>query len=368
MTDTIQSQPYSPKTGDYLLYYLISYGRMFVILPSALVIVPLAVLLPFGLLAWDLHVDDDQAIVRSVFPLIGFLFVLLPILGLLRIFWATRSNKTLMGERTVLADDNQFHLTGDSFVTNQSWKVFRSVIVTRRRIFLVVRGSGGAFVIHADAFADKDEAQRFIAFARKHIRNAGHKQTGAFYEAPTNPEPLSGEQSPPFRLTFGTFAIYYLMLIWRSCLRPLPGLFLIVVFVGLPLWNAREDIVAGHWQGPVVTAVLSLAGWITVFPLMLVPFAWLQTKKLASAQGERRVALTTEGVRAVGGSYDVSLAWTNVRAVNRWLGMILIWSGSQAAIFVPTSAFGDHDAAQAFYDRAIGYWQAAMISPLDGEG
>lgn len=359
MTDTIQTRPYSPKTSDYLIYYLISYGRMFITLPSALVIIPLAVLLPLGLLAWDLHVDDDRAIVSSVLPLLGFWFVLLPILGLLRIFWATRSNKTLIGERTAVADDNQFHLTGNTFVTHQSWKVFRGVIFTGRRIFLVVRGSGGAFVVHTDAFADRDEAQRFVTLARKHIRNASHKQTGAFYETPTNSEPLSGEQSPPFRLTFGTFAPYYLMLIWRSCLRPLPGLVLIGVFVGLPLWNAREDVMTGHWQGAVVSALLGLAGWVAVFPLVLVPFAWLQTKKLASAQGERRVALTADGVRAVGASYDVSLAWANVRAVNRWLGMILIWSGPQAAIFVPASAFADHETAQAFYERAVSHWQAA---------
>ncbi len=369
MSDTvIRSRPFTLTMRDYLMVYTGAYLRLFITWPSAATLLPV-VLGPAAVLAWIMTREGRilDAVI-SVSCIVLMWAVVIPGFGLWRTWAGTRANKTLQGSRVATLTDQQFSLEGEAFSTHQAWGNFNGVVETKDKILLRLR-AGLYHVVPVSAFDDDAARHAFVAAARQHIRNAGDKTVGQFYgpvEAEARPEPAAGDiVSPPFRLTFGVYSPYFLLLVARAILRGPTLLILAVSFVGLPAWFHRDRLAAGDWSVLTSSVVVAIA-FILILPFAMLLYSWLRTKKTTRGV-DRYVSLNRETVRGWGADHDVTVGWGAVHKVERRFGLLLLWIGMRGALFVPVSAFADKAGAEAFYQAALNGWRAAAKSTLDAK-
>lgn len=369
MSDTvIRSRPFTLTMRDYLMVYIGAYLRLFVTWPSAATLLPV-ILGPAAVLAWIMTREGRifDAVI-SVSGILSMWAVVIPGFGLWRTWAAARGNKTLQGSRVATLTDQQFSLEGEAFSTHQAWGNFSGVVETKSKILLRIR-SGLYHVVPVSAFDDEAARRAFVAGARQHIRNAGDKTVGNFYgpvEAEARPAPGGGDiVSPPFRLTFGVYSPYFLLLLARATLRGPTLLILVLAFIGLPAWLNRDALAAGDWHALTASATATIA-FVLVFPFAMLLYSWLRTKKRARGV-DRYLGLSREAVRSWGQDHDVTVKWDAVHKVEHRFGLVLLWVGTRGALFVPASTFADKAEADAFYQAALGYWRAAAKTTLDAK-
>ncbi len=358
MSDTIRTAPFTLTTGDYLRHYLISYFRMYIVLPWA----PFMWLLTFGIpiLAGFRHLTHREylAFATSNLWYSVIWLTLIPAIGLFTTWRSLGRIETTYAQRVATLDSHAFALDGDGFSNHQVWSSFRRVIETPGNVYLVLR-AGSAMIVPKRAFASPIIAKQFLAEARKHVRHAGHKQVQAFYDHIDAPEPMAGLVSPSFRMRFGVYFRYCLLVMCRSMLRPTTLIFLLAAFVGFPAWLQRDRLAAGDWRGVLISSIPGLIFFMVVFPLVMTLISWATVARQPAVRGERQVSLAADEVQARGDAYDVKVRWNNIRQVSQTWGLILLWSGPSGAIVVPRTAFADPAAADAFLDQARALWQAA---------
>ena len=369
MSDTvIRSQPFTLTMRDYLMVYIGAYLRLFVTWPSAATLLPV-ILGPAAVLAWIMTREGRILdAVMSVSGILSMWAIIIPGFGLWRTWAGARANKTLQGSRVATLTDQQFSLEGEAFSTHQAWANFNGVVETKDKILLRVR-SGVYHVVPVSAFDDDATCRAFVAAAKSHIKNAGDKTVGHFYgpvEAEARPEPTAGDiVSPPFRLTFGVYSPYFLLLLARAMLRSPALPILALGFVGLPAWLYRDRLAAGDC-GVLTSSLETMIAFVVVFPFAMLLYAWMIAKKRARGV-DRYLSLSRETVRGWGQDHDVTLKWGAVHKVERRFGLILLWVGTRGALFVPDAVFANKAEADAFYQTALDHRRAAAKSTLDAK-
>ncbi len=358
MSDTIRTAPFTLTTGDYLRHYLISYFRAYITLPWALFMWPITFGFPLLAGFHDLAHHQDLTSVASEFWYSLVWLIVIPAIGAISTWRTLARNSTAYLPRTACFDGDTFAVEGDSFSNRQLWRNFRQVVETPGSLYFEFRG-GCTMIVPKRALPSKTAARQFLGDARRHIGNAANRQVKVFSSELDTSEPMSGLQSPPFRMSFGVYFRYCLLLMYRSMMRPFTLLVIIASFIGFPAWLQRQSLMDGHWQSFAITTLPMPFLFALLFPFPMALLSYFVARSQPSLHGDRRVSLAADEVQARGDAYDVKVRWSNIRRVSQSWGLILLWSGPNGAIVIPRSAFADPAAADAFIDQAKALWQAA---------
>ncbi len=139
---------------------------------------------------------------------------------------------------------------------------------------------------------------------------------------------------------------------------------------GYGTWTLGHQLRHLGWLGFPVAAlvmVLVLAAFLAV--LMQILIVW----RVLTPSSRRRctTTLTPEGFVDATPLKTKSVSWSAVSEVRRAWGDVYFWQKGKDGVFVPRSAFGNIEQSQDFYERAVGYWNAARegwtLAPLGDE-
>lgn len=260
-----------------------------------------------------------------------------------------------------LTEAGTIAFTPDGFVIKRGqlnasldWGAFKKIIETRKAIYLT--RTSEAHIVPKSAFASMEVARAAAAFARRSVRQAGGKTRGVISgaEAPQAPDE---RVSPPFEMTFRIYA----QLVIRNALSGGPGivlLFMPCAIIALVAWTYRADILAGFFD--VFLLPLSIAVGVALFILLLVlALGWMLARKVPTTMGQRRVAIAPGYVRASGDGYAAQFAWRDLQRVVRTRKYLICYIRPRGYIVLPASAFATRAEADAFFDQAKAWAEAA---------
>jgi hypothetical protein len=365
MADDIITKPFSLTTTDYRGLHIYSLTRSMLGFPFVLIWVNNIFLIPYLMSEDQIDAGDWSSFGLWVAAFAAFWLIIIPILSLLVAQKQLKGISHITKTRIVRFTESDISLKGDDFEHVMNWQSLRKAVQTRKAIYLLTKNLSG-FVIPKSALEVQSDVNAILALAKRQIAKAKSKKISAFETDIGNAESLSGLQSPPFRLTFGRFFILYISQIYALFLTPLNFLIFIFIALAFVFWNNRFEILAGQLMPYEWLA--SLQPFIWVIPIFLIalpflaPLSWLLIRRQPASRGERRVSITPSDIQMAGTSYFMRMNWIDILKIRPRLGMMLFFAKPRGIILVPFSAFPDIASAQAFYDQARVYFNAAKAA------
>ena len=361
MTDAeIRSKPFSLRKADYAAFYLSTYFRGFVAFPKALVIWLVAFAAAAAVAFGDLARGQYLQAILILLAVVAVWFGVIPALGLASMMRTLSRTRHSYLPRVAIVSDAMLAIEGDGFADRRAWSQFKRLRVTSGCLYLMVT-SGSAMIVPASAFAGPAERDLFIAACRRHITGSADHHAQVF-ETPMVSAPLQGEQeAPPHRLGFRVWAALYLFALIRGLLRPTVWL-IAAGIAGFTAWTHRDRIAAGDLSS-LILAAGAMGVWLLIFLPLMTFLAWRTARTKPALRSERRLSISPAQVRVHGEGFDIALGWPVIRRIDRRFGAIQFWTGEAASLALPLSAFASPDAAQAFQNQAIAWWQAGHNAP-----
>jgi vacuolar-type H+-ATPase subunit I/STV1 len=143
---------------------------------------------------------------------------------------------------------------------------------------------------------------------------------------------------------------------------------LFIIFIAGYLSFAIYRIVRDIKEGLIVQIILFLiiAGVIGFLFLSLYFFlllaAWLFRKPQAKQTG--RLRADESGIAYESPVLQTKFKWSEIRKVERKLGLTLIWLSWRSALLIPDRAFlGNTEAAKQFFAHVREKWKASLANP-----
>lgn len=361
MTDDIITKPFRLTLKDHIVFTTVTYYRNLFLTPWALVYAGLI----FGLPALIFMDDLRDGYVLSALPTVGWMaacwLILVPVLQMYRVRQTYLTSPLVNSEHTMRLSESGLRVVGAAFDSETRWANFRRLRENRTKIFIYL-SAFTAHIVPKSAFLTDTDAQSFSARAKAAIAGSRHAIAEVF-TAPLE-TPASEWQSLPHRYTFGLHVKTYARLTRAALLRPLVLLICPGALVAISLWRYREAIAGGNWNDAIPELIGAAAFFLIffiVFPYVMAPLTWLSARRLAGTKGPRTVSLLPDRIVAHGDSYHAELQWSALKGVRKGWGYILVFTRPNCAIAIPTSAFADKAAAQAFYKQALAYFNATRL-------
>ncbi len=352
--ETFETQPFALTVRDYAAYAFFGYYRALLDVKVALLQV-----LPMVSLAMAF---ESGPILRGDFaaawPIVLYPAVMLTIVPAIAVVFAIRTIKRSpnMTEAAIVSfTPDGFAIRRGELNASLDWGAFKKVVETRKAIYLA--RTSEAHIVPKSAFASMDVARAAAAFARRNIREAaGRPKKGVTKEAEA---PLTSDErvSPPFEMNFRIYA----QLVIRNILSGGPAIVLLFMPCGIIAvvgWTYRADILEGYFD--VFLLPLSIAICVALFiALLVLTLGWIVARKVPTTMGLRRVAIAPGYVRGSGAGYAAQFAWRDLQRVVRTRKYLICYTRPRGYIVVPASAFPSQAEADAFFDQAQVWADAA---------
>ena len=132
----------------------------------------------------------------------------------------------------------------------------------------------------------------------------------------------------------------------------------IVMILYAAMW--RDDLLAGRYEA-FVAASITVAVVVLFLPILLIPLSWKKSQKIPTVMGKRRVVIGPDHVRGIGDGYNAQFAWRDLRRVVRTRKLLACYTVPHGMIVVPASAFATRAEADAFFDQAKAWADAARV-------
>jgi len=352
--ESFETRTFALTVRDYAAYAFFGYYRGLLDVKVALLQVAATASIAFSLKSIFFGPDDDLA---AMWPAIAFYpVIMLTLVPLIAVIFVVRSVKRLpnMTEAAIVSfTPDGFHIRRGELNAFLDWGAFKKVTETRKAIYLARRTE--AHIVPKAAFASMEVARAAAAFARRSVRQAAGKINKG--PAASVASPAAGEQvSPPFELTFGMFA--HLFIRGASQGPGIVFLFIPCGMIALGAWEWRADMLDGDFDMFLwfASAAIIFGTLIALFSLL---FAWVINRKAPTVGGQRRVAIAPGHIRNSGEGYDVQFPWSGVRNVVRSHKYLICYTRPRGFILVPASAFPTQAEADAFFDQAKAWADAA---------
>ena len=356
--NTIETRPFAPTLGDYAAYtFSAFYGQ---ILRGRLGLFHgvCALLIAISLSSDPLLRGDILGALPGLLGYPAFLFVVAPILGMVKILWTAKTVPGMRAERTVRLSPDAVTIRNGNLDVTLAWNTFRTVLDTRKAIYLL-RATEGQIILKS-AFASPDIARQAVAYARHHVKYASDRKTKVFYETAVAAAPSADERvSPPFDMTFKLFSAMSLRNRFRSVgavLGLMPTVIGIILFYA---WLWRADLMDGHYMTFLTASLGFMAFFLLAAPILAIPLSWKLSQKVPTGMGKRQVAMTADYVRSFGDGFDTRFGWRELRRVARNRKCLFCYVRPQGIIAVPSTAFATQAEADAFFDQAKAWADAA---------
>jgi hypothetical protein len=364
MADNIIIKPYRLTVSNHVAHAADVYYKPLISFPG-IITYPLIALFVAGLItAPSLMKGEYAGTILWAFGFISLIFIVIPGISLWHIWKSTKASPTATGLRTLQADGNGVRVQGEGFEAHLTWQSFKKVVETKSYVSLM--RSGEAHIIPNSAFYTSADAKIFAEQARSHLANVENAQTAVFYdEQPTVHK--SGHtdsdslQSPPFVIGLRAFACLLVRVNLSLLYNPFTAICLFIIWIAVYSWLYRYDLMDGYWADALRAASTPVAIYLLTL-LLLIALPWQMNRKAMIVTKARHVAISPEHIHATGHGFDVRLNWRDLKRLEIFAGVILFYTNPRGAIPLPTSAFLDKASAQAFYDQALVYFNAAKAA------
>ncbi len=354
MTDTdIRSQPFSLSQADYIAYYKATYFRTFGILPWGPTNWLFLVAMP-GYAAYTTLMDGAQ-IIGAVILLITLLLwtVAMPALGAAATRYSFAHTPFARTSMIASASNAAFTLEGPDICVRRRWRGMRGATVMGDLICLT---DAAATLVPRSAFATPEAFDAFTEACKRHITDARADAEPVPDFAATTPRP-GALASLPYTLGKRPSAVQALTLFLEGLRNPSVWLALGLGTLGTAAALYMEGVASfGAALALAVPSILVFAGLMTVC-------AWQGIRQRPSSRAMRRLTIDEHRLRSEDEGVDFAIAWPLVRHIDRRFGVLRFRLTPSRALFVPLSAFPSRDAAKAFHDQALAWWQAAKHRP-----
>jgi hypothetical protein len=364
MTDNIIIKPYRLAVSDHVAHAADVYYKPLISFPGILTY-PLIALFVGGLITSPSLMKGEYAgTILWAFGFIALIFIVIPGISLWQIWRSAKANPTATGLRTLEANDKGVRVQGEGFEAHLTWQSFNKVVETKSYVSLM--RSGEAHMIPNSAFYTPADAKIFAEQARSHLVNVKNSKISAFYDE----QPIidkSGHtdsdslQSPPFVIGLRTFACLLIRVNLNLLYNPITATCLLIIWIAAYGWLYRYDLMDGYWADAVRAASVPVAIYI-LMPLLVTALSWQMNRKAMIVTKARHVAISPDHIHATGHGFDVRLNWRDLKRLEIFAGVILFYTAPRGAIPLPISAFRDKASAQAFYDQALVYFNAAKAA------
>ncbi|WP_443749843.1 YcxB family protein [Asticcacaulis solisilvae] len=355
--ERFETRSHSVGYGDYAAYAIRTFYRSLLTVKGGLFHLVIAAL---AILRFALPPLMRGDIAGALPGLLGYPAIILiagPCLFAARVLWGARTSPIQRAPRVVAFSPDAMTITRGGLDATLGWGTFRTVYETRGAIYLmrVVE----AHIVPKSAFASPELARQAAAHARHHIKYATDKATRVFYDSPAPAAPAEDERvSPSFELTFRLFAEIFLRNRYRSVGAVAAQFAAAALVIAAYAWIWRYDLSNGEYGGFLMASGIVVSA-ILILPVLLIPVSWKMSQKVPTVMGLRQVAMTPSYVRGFGKDYDARFAWQDLRRVVRTSGALFCYTRPNGMVVVPASAFATQAEADAFFDQARAWADAA---------
>ncbi len=354
---TFETRSHSLTYGDYAAYAFHTFYRNLLTVKAGLfhLVITVLLILSFGLP--PLIRGDVAGALPGTLGYPAFVLIAGPCLFGARILWAARTIPAMRAARTVIFSPDALTINRNGLDVTLGWGTFRTVFETPKAIYLM--RTSEAHIVPKSTFASADTGKLAAAHARHHVKYATDKSTKVFYDTPVPAPPTADEQvSPPFELNFRLFAEIFLRNRYHSLGALLGQLSAAVAMSLFYAWIYRIELMEGQYTTFLLSS-LGFTALIFIAPVLALPLSWKLSQKVPTVMGQRRVAITPTYVRTFGEGYDTRFAWRDLRRVVRTRKGLACYTMPRGVTLVPASAFASQAEADAFFDQAKAWADAA---------